>query len=85
LFSLDENAFEMKGILLRPLFWASIILLLIPTAWFAIDMYSLPPEARSTLLDHGRTAFAARSIVISYFPGLACFIAAILSKPKDTR
>jgi hypothetical protein len=75
----------MKGILLRPLFWPSIILLLIPTAWFAIDMYSIPPETRSTLLDHGRTAFAARLIVISYLPGLACFIAAILSKPKDTR
>ena len=74
----------MKGIAQRPLFWASIVLLLVPTVWLAIDSYAMwglepvSPNPR----DNGRVVLIIFSFATSYAPGLVCLLVAIFAERK---
>jgi hypothetical protein len=61
----------MKDIVHRPLFWIGVALILVPTAWLAIDMYSLPRFAPSTSLNspgHSDRTYVVFTLVMSYTP-----------------
>jgi hypothetical protein len=84
LVSLDESAPDVKAIAQRPLFWVSIVLLLVPTVWLAIDIYAMRDLApvSSNPHDNGKTAFTILSFATSYAPGLVCLLVAIFAKRK---
>lgn len=79
-----KSARDVKGIGHRPLFWISIVLLLVPTIWLAIDLYAMwgLEPASPSLLDNGRMAFIVFSFATSYAPGLMCLFLAIFVRRK---
>jgi hypothetical protein len=75
----------VKGILHRPIFWISVVLLLLPTAWLAIDFYSMRGLEPFPYPDsNAKKAHFLFSLAVAYFPGLACLFLAILSRPKTS-
>ena len=70
---------NVKVVVHRPLFWAGIALLLVPTVWFAIDTYATWGMA-SESPSHAKTAFVIFALAMSYAPGLICLFVATFSK-----